>query len=106
MNFDSALKRCPNVEYMGPFTIEDLGTYPLYSLTEISAEEWNRRALETNRRSFQDANGRPPVSDDELWEWVYVSPREDKREGLEALARFYEAHGWKEKAEQARKKAM
>lgn len=69
-----------NVTYAGGMTIEGLGTFPLYEITEPSLEEYTRKAIFINRRSFEYFHGRPPVSDDEAMQWAEQLASQSKKE--------------------------
>ena len=86
-----------NVTYVGDMTIEGMGTIPCYELTEPNPEEVRRRAMITNRQTFEYQHGRPAVSDDEVLEWVFQMAYGD--EAWPFLALHYQALGEKEKAE-------
>ena len=69
---------------------------PCYKMTEPTAEEWNRRADITNKRSFELEHGRPPVSDFEVLRYVYTTSHGDKwekylREHYKAIGRDFQA---------------
>lgn len=69
-----------NVTYLGDMTIRGWGTFPLYELAEPDLEEYTRKAIAVNRRSFEYFHGRPPVSDDEAMQWAEQLASQAKKE--------------------------
>ena len=65
---------------------DTLGLLPCYELTEPS-----RQAMATNRKSFENAHGRPAASDDEVLGFVYRMAYGEN--WAYELARHYEAIG-------------
>ena len=61
-----------NVEYIGQQYCEELAAeLPVFELTDIPADEWNRRAKVSNTKAFVEKFDRQPKDYDEVLEWVY-----------------------------------
>lgn len=73
-----------NVEFEGFTYCEEVGAeLPVFELTDISAEEWNRQAKISNTKAFIEVHGRQPVNYDEALSWVWsLIPEEDRKNQL------------------------
>jgi hypothetical protein len=61
-----------NVEFTEFQYIEEVGAeLPVFTLTDIPADEWNRRARINNTKMFVQIHERQPVNYIEVLAWVY-----------------------------------
>ncbi|MDP4085791.1 MAG: hypothetical protein Q8934_14390 [Bacillota bacterium] len=61
-----------NVEFDEFTYVEEFGTeLSVFTLTDIPADEWNRKACIQNTKMFVETFNREPKDLDEVYDWIY-----------------------------------